>query len=317
MPDDEQFKTKVDWQPKGGKNDSVGTWRELDLLKYNFESPWVKGRRIHKLRQLLADLINVPAGQEKRTLVILSASEHGPIAILNLLKVGHLAQFFTAVWTYPWLEDVPNGVYQEGGQWKVFNPPICVVPNHKGDILKDIAENPKAWLPQLNRDMAAKRKGLLSMTAESMVLVDDKQATASWIEDQDGQEGLLRTCKVTHYDESYRDCGMLYDMGGIGAHSEADYDLLYRFVKEPWEFRLEAQAKPLPPATGAQEVAELMMTKVPTMNRYRVETLEDVVSVGTSKRRGTSVDFSGECLIPVNDEEESISQYRFPVETEL
>lgn len=30
-------------------------------------------------------------------------------------------------------------------------------------------------------------------------------------------------CQVSRYDETYRDCGLLDQMGGLGAHSDTDY----------------------------------------------------------------------------------------------
>merc|ERR1712228_1052951 len=64
--------------------------------------------------------------------------------------------------------------------------------------------------------------------------------------------------KVPRYDDNYRDCGLLNQMGGIGARSDTDFSTLVEFVEEPWSFpwptedevvetqrhRFEAQAEP-------------------------------------------------------------------------
>ena len=46
---------------------------------------------------------------------------------------------------------------------------------------------------------------------------------------------VLRYCKVARYDaDLYYDMRMVKNMGGIGAHHDADYDTLKRFVEDPW-----------------------------------------------------------------------------------
>ena len=41
---------------------------------------------------------------------------------------------------------------------------------------------------------------------------------------------------MSRYDETYRDCGLLDQMGGLGAHSDHDYDELKNFLQQPWEY---------------------------------------------------------------------------------
>lgn len=48
---------------------------------------------------------------------------------------------------------------------------------------------------------------------------------------------MLRYCKVPRYDAEYRDLGLQKNMGGIGAHDDADYETLLNFVNNPWLFR--------------------------------------------------------------------------------
>lgn len=49
------------------------------------------------------------------------------------------------------------------------------------------------------------------------------------------EASVLRYCKVARYDaDLYYDMRMVKNMGGIGAHHDADYDTLKRFVEDPW-----------------------------------------------------------------------------------
>jgi len=228
MPQDPACRSQIGWRPI--RSDE---WTEEDLVTYNFESPWVSGSRVAKLQKLLAELAN---GQ-RLTLAILTRNEGGAVAVLNLLKMAKLADFFSAVWTFSATsEGVPTGVYQDGGQWRVFNPPVDQVPDHKADVMKHIYENLRAWFPQLDRSRNAQLKELLEMAHEGMVLVDDERANFSSIKTK---VRVLRFCKVSRYDNIYRDCGQLNQMGGIGAHSDEDYETLKQFLLQPWEYPYE------------------------------------------------------------------------------
>ena len=45
-------------------------------------------------------------------------------AVINMLKIASLDQYFSAVWTMPWRQYMPNGAYKDQkGQWKLFDPP--------------------------------------------------------------------------------------------------------------------------------------------------------------------------------------------------
>ena len=41
---------------------------------------------------------------------------------------------------------------------------------------------------------------------------------------------------MNRYDETYRDCGLLDQMGGLGARSDNDYEELKNFIRQPWEY---------------------------------------------------------------------------------
>jgi len=198
--------------------------------KVNFESPWVEGSRLPKLRTMLTSLSE--DGSSPRTLAILTKNQHrgGVVAVLNLLKVADLARYFSAIWTMPWREGAPNGAYQEGGTWKYFEPPVDMVHNHKADMLDHISKHPSTWFPQLKRGDGGKMKTLLKLKPEGIVLVDDQRANFQ----SDTGRSVLRYCKVARYDAHFMSFGLVKDMGGIGAHDDADYETLKRFVEDPW-----------------------------------------------------------------------------------
>mmetsp|Transcript_94093 Transcript_94093/g.303983 ORF Transcript_94093/g.303983 Transcript_94093/m.303983 type:complete len:575 (+) Transcript_94093:47-1771(+) len=252
MPSDPAFTAHTDWIPS---RSGAQTWNEDTLLEYNFESPYVEGNRVAKLRDFLAGLA------EHRTLAILTRNESGVIAVLNLLRIAKLAEYFSAIWTIPWRHTTPTGAYQEGGQWRCFDPPVLNVQDHKADVLLNVVQNPAAWFPQLTGDEAGRLRGnLLHMQPHSLVLIDDERANFSnW----DTHAEVLRYCKVARYDDVYRECGPLNQMGGIGAHSDEDYENLARFIEQPWEFPCGRC-----PAISESEVpAELPMEKLLSVPR--------------------------------------------------
>jgi len=69
---------------------------------------------------------------------------------------------------------------------------------------------------------------------EGIVLVDDLRT--NFRSNSANKTMVLRFCKVARYDEVYRDCGLLNQMGGIGARCESDFDTLVAFVEEPWKY---------------------------------------------------------------------------------
>lgn len=234
MPDEEGLHTTVGWTPRG----RAKSWSNADLITYNFESPWVKGHRIAKLMAMLKILKNGKNGL-RRSLAILTKNERGVVAVLNLLMLAKLDEHFSAIWTIPSRASIPNGAYREGGKWKLFHPPVDKVHNHKCDVLRHVVENPTMWFPQLLREGGpAANPELFHLMPESIALVDDERANSR--SDSPSQAIALRFCKVARYDEVYRDCGLLNQMGGLGAHSDADYATLQSFVEAPWEYPYES-----------------------------------------------------------------------------
>jgi len=236
MPKDEACSSTLKWTPSGEETDDFD---QEDLVRYNFETPYVDDgvSRIAKLQTLFTELRTGTNG-ERRTLAILTRNESGVIAVLNLLHMAGLAEHFSAVWATPWREDQRNGVYQKNGEWIPFDPPADKVPTcHKADILHDVVENASAWFPQF----AAKgsEDGFGKLRPEGFVLVDDERAN---LRSYSTQAKVLRYCKVARYDEAYRDCGVLNQMGGIGAHSDEDYESLRLFVESPWDFPYETSS---------------------------------------------------------------------------
>jgi len=202
------------------------------MARVNFESPWVEGHRLDKLRQLFQGLASGRGGQRRRLAVLTrNANAAGVLAVVNLLQVGGLAEFFCAVWTMPWRRGRHNGAFRdEDGEWQYFDPPVDRVHDHKADVLKHVCGCPEKWLPQLVGPGRARYADLLPLKPESIVLVDDQRAN---FKSPSGVE-VMRYCKVARYDANYRSFGLIKDMGGIGAHSDADYDMLKRFVEDPW-----------------------------------------------------------------------------------
>mmetsp|Transcript_89996 Transcript_89996/g.288627 ORF Transcript_89996/g.288627 Transcript_89996/m.288627 type:complete len:659 (+) Transcript_89996:51-2027(+) len=241
MPVDEAFAGKIGWSPKDAPQDD---WSEAELLEYNFESPHVRGKRVNKLKDMLKALVTSKDGS-RRTLAILTKNDQGVIAVLNLLKIAGLAEFFSAIWTLPLAtrSQIPNGVYRgSSGVWNSFEPPLDEVLAHKADVLHHVATFPAKWFPQLGE----KGDGIVSQSLsrlfiESIVLVDDERA--NFRSESETQAKVLRYCKVARYDEAYRDCGTLNQMGGLGAHSDQDYETLKTFVESPWDYPYESVAK--------------------------------------------------------------------------
>lgn len=202
-------------------------------VQLNFDSPFVEGDRVAKLRKLLRALES--DGEKKRTLAVLTQNEDGAVAVLNLLLLAGLADHFSAIWTSGTDENFPNGVYNDHGTWKEFRPPIVSedVPIHfKVDVVHSIVENPTDWFPLL-KGSGQEYQDLRELRLENVVLIDDDRRSFECAEER----SILRTCKVAHYDEVYRDQGLLIHMGGIGAKNDSDFQTLQNFVNAPWEFQ--------------------------------------------------------------------------------
>lgn len=234
--------TLTTFLPKREPNEE--NWSDADLVRYNFESTFLSGSRVQKLRTMLRELAR------RWTLAVLTRNEAGVNTVLTLLKMAHLDESFQAIWVMPWTPDskiqkgpsLPDntGAYKSGSQWKFFRAPFEQVYSHKADAIHHLVANPRVWFPQLAEASIASRRlqRLLNMRVENVVLVDDERAN---FRSEYGDEAkVLRYCKVARYDEKYRDCGVLNQMGGIGAHSDEDYANLKAFLQQPWDYPYES-----------------------------------------------------------------------------
>lgn len=280
MPDDtgeEGVFERIGWKPK---DEEDCTWTEEEIVKYNFESPWTENR-LAKLKALLAGITGKDKdGKPQRALAVLAQNETGAVGVLNMLMIAGLADYFSAVWAR---SEEFTGAYREGKEWKSFDAPI----NESGmernsELLKHVRDNPARWFPQMTKD-AALSKTLQNMGTESIVLVDDERpdffATRSADDDQSDtfcyeECAVVRYCKVCRYDDTYRECGFMSEMGGLGAHDPEDYSCLQKFIDAPWECADYTEVDVPDVAPTDEEgggLREDMFKKVPTMNRQRVD----------------------------------------------
>lgn len=228
MPEATDYKKKIGYQgdPK----------KEKDLVKYNFQTPYVPGDRVAKLRAVLERLVQ---GSHPRSLAVLTKNEDGAVAVLNLLLMANLADHFSAIWTLGAAEGVPNGVYRANAGWKTFDLPIGSVEqqNYKAFVLNQVAERPSDWFPQIS-DRSLALAHLEDIELCNIVDVDDERASFQTESSDDSELQVLRYCKVGKYDDVYYDQGLCCGMGGIGAKSDKDYETLATFVEAPWKCRM-------------------------------------------------------------------------------
>lgn len=225
MPRSKTITTKVGWTPAEAE---FKDWSQEDLVQYNFESPWVDGSRVQKLRALFEEIA------QERALAILTQNKSGVVAVLNLLRLANLLEYFDAIWCMSAPQGDCDGAFFENGRWSLFRTPGHEVHQHKADVLTHMAAAPVRWFPQLSGDTKLAAK-LNDLRLEHVVLVDDERANFR-NDSSISAAKVLRYCKVSRYDETYRDCGLLDQMGGLGAHSDRDFEELRNFLKQPWEF---------------------------------------------------------------------------------
>ena len=238
MPQSKAIATKVGWTPAEA---AFKDWSQEDLVKYNFESPWVEGSRVQKLKSMLEDI-----EKEQRVLAILTQNASGVVAVLNLLKLANLAEHFSAIWSMsPAQSGECDGAFWESGRWHLFQTPGSQLHRHKADVLTHVAEHPLRWFPQMGGGDSPVARALSNLRLENVVLVDDERANFR-SETSLAAAMVLRYCKVARYDETYRDCGLLDQMGGIGAHSDGDYDELRTFLRQPWDYPYPTRAEMSP-----------------------------------------------------------------------
>jgi len=258
VPEDAGCSTEVGWTPAAGSE-----WTEEELVQFNFEPPceWrTAGKRVEHLARTLSALrepltewmkkmgYTCPedASDKAVALAILTRRNEGAIAVLNLLKIAKLDHYFSAIWRLPLDElpldkaqsQTPNGVYKDGADWKVFEPPVTELPNHKVDVLSHLVQDPSQWLPVM-----------ASEDQEPLQYEDVMFVCSSQLVSLVGKaKAVLRFCKVARYDvDKYYTCGMQTAMGGLGAKSPADYEMLVNFVKTSHLWKPEAHSAPIPP----------------------------------------------------------------------
>lgn len=249
LPPDPRCGTEIGWEPTGG----VGEWNTADFVRYNFETPWVPGSRVSRLRKLLCDIQTrdrVGPGDAglRRTLAVLSGNEAGAVAVLNLLLLTGLASFFSVIWPMPRRDAGPPlpGVYFQDGSWRTFTPPSVDAQGRKADILEHVSKYPAEWFPQLRSAAGFGGRGeqLLRLKPDNIALVDDDGANFGSESKHANGPRVLRCCKVARYDRPYRDCGVLEQMGGLGAHTEEDYPALLAFLDRPWDYPFDMEERP-------------------------------------------------------------------------
>lgn len=265
MPQAKACSADIGWTPDGAGDNE---WTSSDLVAYNFETPFVEGNRVVKLQKMFRALLDGVSGQ-RRVLAILTQNPSGAVAVLNILQAAHLDVYFSAIWAMPATPgqaDAPTGVHRSSTGWKCFNPPFAAVYDHKADVLRHVTSHLAEWIPQSG---SCGFERLTNLRPESVVLVDDERT--NFRSDSPQEAKVLRYCKVARYDEPYRDCGLLNQMGGIGAHSDADYGMLTSFVDRPWDFPYE------PSPEDDRPIAEPEPSPVsPTRSRSRMVEPEEM-----------------------------------------
>eukprot|EP00929_Paragymnodinium_shiwhaense_P054168 TRINITY_DN27142_c0_g1_i2.p1 TRINITY_DN27142_c0_g1~~TRINITY_DN27142_c0_g1_i2.p1 ORF type:complete len:253 (+),score=35.40 TRINITY_DN27142_c0_g1_i2:753-1511(+) len=176
--------------------------------------------------------------REGRTLAILSENAAGAVAVLNLLMMAGLDHFFAAIWTPACDAGVSAGVYREGGTWRKFEAARDKLESKsaRAVLVHRITSEPEAWFPQLESGAEPNLAHLANLKPEDIIAVDDERT--NFVLSEDDGEGVPRYCRVARYDDEFRDQGFTMHLGGIGAKSERDYEILSLFIEKPWRFRV-------------------------------------------------------------------------------
>lgn len=271
LEDDPDYATKIGYLGSQQKQQHYREW--------NFESPYCDDQetpRVEHLKNLFRDLTSTE-GEDVRTLAVLTENEAGAVAVLNLLLMADLAEYFSAIWALGAEEGKPKAVYKDGAEWKTFTPSVSFKPQEsqkfrlsgktakpmlehsKDDVLACLLERPLEWFPQFGTGDDGRKESLLSMRAESVVFVDDERTNFNTSSSSSERPEVLRYCKVARYDEEYRDQGLLMHMGGLGARSVKDYRTLSTFVDRPWKYRINDPDHPeCCPHPDQAEIKELL-----------------------------------------------------------
>eukprot|EP00439_Symbiodinium_sp_Y106_P085331 s519_g28.t1 len=189
---------------------------QREIVKTNFQSPWVKGSRIANLKSMLSELRFSRAGSRRAVTVKNNA---GASSVLTLLYAADLIECFDAIWALPSQAEF-SGIYRHGGEWLPITLSLQDV-THKADLLALVAQRPADFLPQMREKP--------DEWTDCIVLVDDQRAN---FQSPSGAQ-VLRFCKVARYDAFCRNLGFVKNMGGIGAHCMEDFRTLQMFVEAP------------------------------------------------------------------------------------
>jgi len=224
MPRDRNFRTRIGWSE----------WPDY-ITMVNFESPFLGSGsgRVDSMRDMLQAIAHPnDKSLPRRVVAVLTKNEAGIVAVLNLLLMAKLAEYFDAMWCMASSSSV-RGVYKhDSSEWTPFNPPLEKCYDHKAEVLRLVSQRAYEFFPQMAE---VDPVGLSSLTMDGIVLVDDVRT--NFQSPNNGGEKVLRYCKVARYDSQYRDCGFVQNMGGVGARNRADFSALVKFVEKPWEFK--------------------------------------------------------------------------------
>lgn len=267
LPNEPSLRNNVNWTTE---------WADY-ISRVNFQSPYLDTPRIQRLKDMFQEITDDGSGVQ-RTLAILTRNNAGAVACMNLMKIAGLREYFSVIWSM--YTGVPSGVYNDGGTWKTFSPPLSEVPDTKADVLHSVAEKPDRWFPQMQSGACS---GLAELKLEEIMLVDDVSSNLQ-SGSSDAPKKVLRCCKVAQFDGQHPDVGIVNDMGGIGAHSDDDYTTLVDFVKCPWNYKTALSVRCVErPFPGSEEKPPVKLivfgfdetlslkTFVPKDRRFRTE----------------------------------------------
>merc|ERR1712232_986343 len=126
----------------------------------------------------------------------------------------------------------------------------------------------------------------------------------------------LRYCKVARYDAEYRELGYQKNMGGIGAHDDADYVTLKNFVDKPWlckeNFQVNCWERSFPGGRHRPPVSLVVFDfdETLTLATFMPTDPESKTIVGWSPATSTYADWTATDLIGYNFESPYVSGSR-------
>lgn len=195
-------------------------------VKLSFED--ADGQRIRRLDEMLSALATGPHGKP-RALAVLTKNTKGIRPVLALLQAAGLDGHFQALWCVP----SSRAASEQGacraadGAWQLFSPE-ATAGSGKADVIHSVVEQPENWFPLCSDDARFRELRL-----DHVVLVDD--CPENFVSSHTGRQ-VLRRCEVARYQVECPELGTM-TWGGIGARSQADYDVLRSFIDTPWLFR--------------------------------------------------------------------------------